>query len=211
MFDKRDTWFVTGDIVRRDAEGDYWYVDRTAAAAAWAAWLGREPRDRRSSLHARRASSTRSCWARARATPATFARARRVVGRRCRRRNLGRCASPSASTRVRCPPAWPSCVPNNVRASCSLRTSIALTDGFRPLKAPLVAAGIDPDDPRLMICGNPDGCTIDPRNRLRTEPCTSASRPPSSLARTRMGWFIVVDGVRGPLKGALFPASRWSS
>jgi len=32
-----------------------------------------------------------------------------------------------------------------------LRSSIALTDGFRPLKAPLVAAGVDPEDPGLLI------------------------------------------------------------
>lgn len=30
VFGKRDTWFVTGDLVRRDAEGDFWYVDRTS-------------------------------------------------------------------------------------------------------------------------------------------------------------------------------------
>jgi hypothetical protein len=56
-----------------------------------------------------------------------------------------------------------------------------------------------------------------PRKRFRTEPCMSASRPPSSLARARMGWFIALDGVRGPQEGVLIPRRRggvsksWSS
>jgi putative long chain acyl-CoA synthase len=29
-FDASDTWFITGDILRCDADGDYWFVDRVA-------------------------------------------------------------------------------------------------------------------------------------------------------------------------------------
>src|SRR5690606_20545276 len=29
VFGRKETWYVTGDILRRDADGDYWYVDRT--------------------------------------------------------------------------------------------------------------------------------------------------------------------------------------
>ncbi|MFM2417496.1 MAG: hypothetical protein RL385_2219, partial [Pseudomonadota bacterium] len=29
-FDAEDTWFITGDILRCDADGDYWFVDRAA-------------------------------------------------------------------------------------------------------------------------------------------------------------------------------------
>jgi hypothetical protein len=32
-----------------------------------------------------------------------------------------------------------------------LRDSLTLTDGFRPLEAPLIAAGLDADDPRLLV------------------------------------------------------------
>src|SRR5690606_38525539 len=30
VFGAKETWYATGDILRRDGEGDYWYVDRTA-------------------------------------------------------------------------------------------------------------------------------------------------------------------------------------
>ncbi len=33
VFDPGDAWFVTGDLMRRDAEGDYWFVDRLADVA----------------------------------------------------------------------------------------------------------------------------------------------------------------------------------
>src|SRR5690606_9875133 len=30
VFGGNETWYATGDILRRDADGDYWYVDRTS-------------------------------------------------------------------------------------------------------------------------------------------------------------------------------------
>jgi putative long chain acyl-CoA synthase len=30
VFEPQDAWFVSGDLMRRDAEGDYWFVDRLA-------------------------------------------------------------------------------------------------------------------------------------------------------------------------------------
>lgn len=150
VFDKRDTWFLTSDIVRRDADGDYWYVDRTShllrgphgwvasreiedqlytlAGLEYAVVVGLAPERLPSSLRERVASSA-----------ADVVVAILVVREpeRFDPRPLSDCVA-----KLR-PEQRPSFV--------CLRTSIALTDGFRPLEAPLVAAGVDPDDPHLLI------------------------------------------------------------
>jgi len=30
VFEANDTWFITWDVLRRDADGDFWFVDRTS-------------------------------------------------------------------------------------------------------------------------------------------------------------------------------------
>ena len=30
MFEPKDTWFITWDVLRRDVDGDYWFVDRAS-------------------------------------------------------------------------------------------------------------------------------------------------------------------------------------
>jgi putative long chain acyl-CoA synthase len=150
VFDRRDAWFLTSDIVRRDADGDYWYVDRTQhllrGPHGWVA--SREIEDR---LH----------------TLAGLEYAV-VVGLAPERIPLGLRERVASSTDdvvvailvVREPERFDprplsACVselrPEQRPSFVCLRTSIALTDGFRPLKAPIVAAGIDPADPWLLL------------------------------------------------------------
>lgn len=150
VFDKRDTWFLTGDLVRRDAEGDFWYVDRTQhllrgphgwvasreiedhlyalAGLEYAVVVGLAPDRIPPGLRERVAS-----------TDADVVVATLVV-REPDRFDPGPLSACVAALR---PEQRPSFI--------CLRTSIALTDGFRPLKAPLVAAGVYGDDPRLLI------------------------------------------------------------
>lgn len=35
VFEDGDAWFVTGDLLRRDADGDYWFVDRVGDTFRW--------------------------------------------------------------------------------------------------------------------------------------------------------------------------------
>jgi putative long chain acyl-CoA synthase len=150
VFDKRDTWFLTSDIVRRDAEGDFWYVDRTQhllrgphgwvasreiedhlytlAGLEYAVVVGFASERLPPSLRERVASSS---------TDVVVAFLVVREPERFDPRPLSACV---AALR---PEQRPSFV--------CLRSGIELTDGFRPLKAPLVAAGVDPDDPRLLI------------------------------------------------------------
>jgi putative long chain acyl-CoA synthase len=150
VFEQRDTWFLTSDIVRRDAEGDFWYVDRTQhllrgphgwvasreiedhlytlAGLEYAVVVGLAPDRLAPSLRERVSSS---------ASDVVVATLVVREPERFDPRPLSACV---AELR---PEQRPSFV--------CLRRSIALTDGFRPLKAPLVAAGVDPDDPWLLL------------------------------------------------------------
>lgn len=152
VFGKGDTWFVTGDIVRRDADGEFWYVDRThhllRGPHGWVA--SREIEDQLYSLPGLEYAvvyglSPERVPARLReqigATPSTAD----VVVATLVMREPERFDPQALSDRVAT--LRPEQRPSFVR----LRSSLASTDGFRPLKAPLVAAGLDPDDPRLLV------------------------------------------------------------
>jgi putative long chain acyl-CoA synthase len=150
VFDKRDAWFVTGDIVRCDGDGDYWYVDRTQhllrgphgwvasreiedhlytlAGLDYAVIVGLTPERLAPRLRERIASAS-----------ADVVVAILVV------REPDRFDPRPLSARVA------ELRPEQRPSFVCLKTSLALTDGFRPLKAPLVAAGVDPDDPHLFV------------------------------------------------------------
>ena len=132
VFRKGDTWFVTGDIVRCDADGEYWYVDRTAhllrGPHGWVA--SREIEDQ---LYTLAGLEYAVVYALANGVVAT------LVVREPERFDLRPLSACVAKLRPEQRPGF-----------VQLRTSIALTDGFRPLKAPLVAAGLDLRDPWLF-------------------------------------------------------------
>jgi putative long chain acyl-CoA synthase len=150
LFGKGDAWFVTGDIVRVDADGDYWYVDRThnllRGPHGWVA--AREIEDRLYTL-----------------VDLEYAVVYGLASERVPEPLRGRVPSSStdvvvATLVVREPERFDprplsACVaalrPEQRPSFVRLRTSIALTDGFRPLVAPLVAAGLDSNDPQLLI------------------------------------------------------------
>lgn len=150
VFSKGDTWFVTGDLVRCDADGDYWYVDRrqhllrgphgwvasreiedrlyTLAGLEYAVVYGLSPDGIPERLRARVPPSTADIVVATLIVPEP---------QRFDSRPLSTCV---AALR-------PEQRPSFVR----LRTTLALTDGFRPLVAPLVTAGVEADDPHLLI------------------------------------------------------------
>jgi putative long chain acyl-CoA synthase len=167
VFDKRDSWFVTGDIVRCDADGDYWYVDRTQQLLrgphGWVA--SREIEDH---LHAlAELEYAVVVGLRPERVPARLRERVPVLVLRHRPEpepSRGEASSSAdvvvAILVVREPERFDvrrlsSCVaklrPEQRPSFVCLRTSLALTDGFRPLKAPLVAAGLDPDEPHLLV------------------------------------------------------------
>jgi putative long chain acyl-CoA synthase len=150
VFGKHDTWFATGDIVRCDADGDFWYVDRAQQLLrgphGWVA--SREIED-----HLYTLAGLEYAVVVALAPERVPARLRERVGDASGDLVL-------AILVVREPGRFDprllsACVaelrPEQRPSFVCLRTSLALTDGFRPLKAPLVAAGIDPDEPDLFV------------------------------------------------------------
>jgi putative long chain acyl-CoA synthase len=150
VFEAHDTWFATNDIVRRDADGDFWYVDRTQhllrGPHGWVA--SREIEDHLYTL-----------------AGLEYAVVIGLTLERVPARLRERVGSASADVVVAIlvvrepgrfdPRSLSACVaelrPEQRPSFVCLRTEVALTDGFRPLKAPLVAAGLDPDDPHLLV------------------------------------------------------------
>lgn len=149
VFAHGDTWFVTGDIVRRDADGDFWYVDRSShllrGPHGWIA--SRELEDR---LYELDGIELAVVWGLAPERLEARLRARvsehgDVVVATLVVREPGRFDAQALAGRVALlrPEQRPSFV--------CLRTEVALTDGFRPLKSPLVRAGLDAADPWLLV------------------------------------------------------------
>ncbi|WP_106393794.1 AMP-binding protein [Enhygromyxa salina] len=151
VFGGPHTWFVTGDIVRRDAEGDFWYVDRTShlirGPHGWVA--SRQIEDALYEVPGLELVVVYGL-ARARLDPALLARvsaqgsAELVVATVVVSEPARFDADPLAARVAKLRPEQR---PSFVR----LRTTVALTDGFRPLKTPLVSAGLDLDDPALLV------------------------------------------------------------
>jgi putative long chain acyl-CoA synthase len=147
---RSDTWFVTGDIVRRDAVGDFWYVDRSShlirGPHGWIA--SRQVEDALYEVPGldfvvvyglARARLEPELREHLNAGPIEVVVATVIVGSPARF-DPGPLAARVAQLR---PEQRPSLV--------MLRTELALTDGFRPLKTPLVAAGVDTSDPGLLV------------------------------------------------------------
>ncbi|WP_172302794.1 alpha/beta fold hydrolase [Pseudenhygromyxa sp. WMMC2535] len=150
VFSRHDLWFVTGDIVRRDSEGDIWYVDRgnhliagphgwvssreiedalyAVAGVSLAVVHGRRREDLPPALGELLVASGGSGGERVLAAL--------VVGEGFERSALNRLV---AELR-----------PEQRPALVMVRDAVALTDGFRPLKTPLRQAAVDPEDPRAL-------------------------------------------------------------
>jgi len=150
VFGPKETWYSTGDLLRRDADGDYWYVDRTSHLIRGPhGWVS--PREIEDVLYGIASIEYAVVYGLARASlPASLAEllgpgapdvvVATLVVREPEGFDLGPVAARVAELR-------PEQRPSFVR----LRRDVPLTDGFRPLKTPLVAAGVDEDDPRLWV------------------------------------------------------------
>jgi putative long chain acyl-CoA synthase len=151
VFGRNETWYATGDLLRRDAEGDYWYVDRTSHLIRGPhGWIS--PRQIEDALYEvpkvelavvygleRDALPERLVDMLA-LTSAPDVVVATLVVRDCDRFDLAPVAARLARLR---PEQWPSFI--------RLRREVAMTDGFRPLKTPLIREGVDPEDPWLWI------------------------------------------------------------
>jgi putative long chain acyl-CoA synthase len=154
---RRDTWFVTGDIVRRDHDGDFWYVDRTSHLISGPyGWIAsRQIEDALYEvagldfavvygLASDRLEPTlreRVCTGASEVVVAT------VIVADPARFDHARLAARVAQLR-----------PEQRPGLVMLRAAVELTDGFRPLKTPLVAAGVDAADPALLVWDAEQGC-----------------------------------------------------
>jgi putative long chain acyl-CoA synthase len=149
VFGKADSWFVTGDIVRRDADGDIWYVDRTnhliRGPHGWIA--SRQIED---ALYALGGATLVVVYGldpdtvHASLRPAGGLEGRQVVVATLvvpepERFDPGPISALVAELR-----------PEQRPTLLRLRESLAMTDGFRPLKTPLRAEGVDPEDPLTL-------------------------------------------------------------
>ncbi|PRQ06235.1 Long-chain-fatty-acid--CoA ligase FadD17 [Enhygromyxa salina] len=150
---RRTTWFVTGDIVRCDSDGDYWYVDRSShlirGPHGWIA--SRQIEDALFELPGLDFVVVFGLD-RARVEPSL----RERIGLD----DLGTTqvvvavvivSEPETFDPARLSQRVATLRPEQRPSLVILRTRVPLTDGFRPLKTPLVAAGVDASDPALLI------------------------------------------------------------
>jgi putative long chain acyl-CoA synthase len=162
VFGRGDTWFVTGDLVRRDLEGDFWYVDRTShlihGPHGWIA--SREIEDHLYELPGVRIAvvvglDRERIPAGLReaieldSSPDSGSAGQVVVATLVPSRDEDPLAGPQLDELVAQlrPEQRPSFV--RIRAESGPR-SVAMTDGFRPLKTPLIREGLVEDEPRLL-------------------------------------------------------------
>ncbi|WP_165704090.1 alpha/beta fold hydrolase [Enhygromyxa salina] len=150
---RRTTWFVTGDIVRCDSDGDYWYVDRSShlirGPHGWIA--SRQVEDALFELPGLDFAVVYGLD-RARLEP----RLRERVGVEVEGATQVVVATVIVSEPERFDPEplaarVATLRPEQRPSLVLLRTRVPLTDGFRPLKTPLVAAGVNAEDPALLI------------------------------------------------------------
>lgn len=134
VFGKGDRWFVSHDIVRRDAAGDHWYVDRTSQLIRGPhGWISaRAIEDALYSVPGVQVAVVYGLEAEAGAPAVIVAT---IVGEPDREWLASRVAGLRLEQR-----------PRFVR----LRERIPMTAGFRPLVAPLAREGIDPGDPDTL-------------------------------------------------------------
>lgn len=145
VFGSNDTWFVTGDIVRRDAEGDFWYVDRTShlipGPHGWVA--SRQIED---ALYEALGMSVKMI--------VVHGLDRGLVPETVELAHNGGEQIVVANLLVEDPAGFSTrtldrCVaelrPEQRPLFVRLRTKIALSDGYRPLKSPLKREAVDPD------------------------------------------------------------------
>ena len=159
VFGNKDTWYVTGDIVRRDQGGEFWYVDRAShlirGPHGWVA--SRQIEDALYELPGLELAVVYGL-ARSRVPEplveyATGTGADVVVATLVVR-------SPSEFDPARLSALVAELRPEQRPHFVCLRREVALTDGFRPLKTPLELAGLDPDDPQLLRW-HPEGLRYD--------------------------------------------------
>lgn len=134
VFTQGDAWFVTRDIVRRDAGGEYWYVERTAQLIRGPhGWISaRAIEDALYGVPGVQLAIVVGLEV----TPGEPAVIVATIVGDPDREWL---ASAVAGLRVEQRPRF-------VR----LRERVAMTAGFRPLDAPLLAEGLDPGDPNTL-------------------------------------------------------------
>jgi putative long chain acyl-CoA synthase len=153
VFGPDETWYATGDLVRRDADGDYWYVDRISHLIHGPhGWVS--PREIEDVLYGIASIEYAVVYGLARATLASPLVEALGLG-------ATMAADVVVATLVVADPEHfdfslvaarvaelrPEQRPSFVR----LRREVGLTDGFRPLKTPLVREGVDPADPWLWV------------------------------------------------------------
>src|SRR5690606_34591656 len=130
-FEAEDIWFVTGDILRQDEDGDYWYVDRASemirtvtgplATTEIEDALYAVPEVGLAVAYAIPVPGTTWQMPAAAVVP--------LEGRQLDPGELLDILERTLPLRAR---------PRFIRA----RTQIAMTDGYRPIKSPLIDAGI---------------------------------------------------------------------
>jgi putative long chain acyl-CoA synthase len=150
VFGPREIWYATGDILRRDADGDYWYVDRIAHLIRGPhGWIS--PHEIEEALYAIPSIELAVVYGLARETlPPALAEplppgapdvvVASLVVREADLFDLRPVAAKLAELR-------PEQRPSFIR----LCREVPLTDGFRPLKTPLIAAGLVADEPGLWV------------------------------------------------------------
>lgn len=150
VFGPNETWYSTGDLVRRDADGDYWYVDRISHLIRGPhGWVS--PREIEDALYGVAGVELAVVYGVGRATLAeplvelagsvgADVVVAALVVREPEQFEITTIAARVAELR-------PEQRPSFVR----LRREVGLTDGFRPLKTPLVRDGVVVGDPWLWV------------------------------------------------------------
>lgn len=160
VFAPRDAWYATGDILRRDADGDYWYVDRASRLIRGPhGWIS--PREIEDALYGITGIEYAVVYGLARTSlsdplaerlPAGGPEAvvATLVVRDPQRFDLRLVATRVAELRPEQRPGYLRLRSNQPGMGPGVN-EVPLTDGFRPLEAPLIAAGVDSEDPHLWI------------------------------------------------------------